>query len=89
MYGLYSIVAISGDRSDVVFYRSGCFFSPAIRFPKKNSGGFGSWQLGRGGLGARGLGGARGVGRGMFGGWAGGGSQGKPAWRIIPVCFSG
>lgn len=35
-------------------------------------GGFGSWQLGRGGLGARGLGGARGVGRGMFGGWAGG-----------------
>jgi len=28
--------------------------------------------LGRGGLGARGLGGARGVGRGMFGGWAGG-----------------
>ncbi len=41
----------------------------------KTSGGFGSWQLGRGGLGARGLGGARGVGRGMFGGWAGGVSQ--------------
>ena len=52
-------------------------------------GGFGSWQLGRGGLGARGLGGARGVGRGMFGGWAGGAQALTPGVLVLlgSCCF--